>query len=290
MKPLLSGKIKDINKLTYPLLASPKIDGIRCLTMNGGIPVSRKMKEIPNKHILNQICLWDKKGLDGELWIKGAKNFGDVSRGVMKRSGEPDFEYIVFDIWDRTDLGYTNRINELCNRLVNKPEWITILIPVTINNPKELEDYEQKCLDEGYEGVMTRKPNGLYKYGRSTAREEILLKLKRFSDSEAEIIGYQEQMHNYNEATKDAFGRTERSSAKAGKVPAGVLGKFLCKDRFTGVEFDVGTGFDAKQRKEFWDDRYSYIGKFLKYKFQPSGAQEKPRFPTYLGMRHEDDM
>jgi hypothetical protein len=75
---------------------------------------------------------------------------------------------------------------------------------------------------------MLRDPNGPYKFGRSTRKEGYLLKLKRFCDSEAEVIGVVELMHNGNEAKTNALGRTERSTRKAGKTGMGVLGALAC--------------------------------------------------------------
>jgi DNA ligase-1 len=148
--------------------------------------------------------------------------------------------------------------------------------------------YWSKCADDGYEGAMVRDPKGKYMYKRST--RGALMKLKVFQDDEATIIGFEEMMHNKNEAKKNALGRTERSTAKAGKVPAGVLGKWECRDLKTGIEFECGTGFTAKQRADFWRDRQVYVGEVIKYKHQPSGALTKPRFPVFLGFRHKDDM
>ena len=56
------------------------------------------------------------------------------------------------------------------------------------DNNEELIDYEQGAVEDGYEGVMLRDPSAPYKYGRSTVRKGYLLKLKRFEDSEAEVI------------------------------------------------------------------------------------------------------
>ena len=118
------------------------------------------------------------------------------------------------------------------------------------------------------------------------------MKLKRFKDSEAVVLGFEEQMLNTNRADKDAFGRTKRSSAKAGKVGKGTLGKFRVRDVHSGVEFEVGTGegLTQKLRQKIWDDRDAYLGKTIKYKFQPHGVKEKPRLPIWLGFRDADDL
>jgi DNA ligase-1 len=121
-------------------------------------------------------------------------------------------------------------------------------------------------------------------------KEQYLTKIKRFSDSEAVIIDTEELMNNLNEATKDNFGRTERSSHKANLSGAGVLGALVVKDLTSGLTFRVGTGFDAEQRKTLWDLRTSLVGQVVKYKFFDIGVKELPRHPVYLGFRSKDDM
>jgi DNA ligase-1 len=289
LKPMLAETCKDIEKVKYPVLATPKIDGIRCLTMENGTPMSRSLKKIPNNHIRYRMESWGMEGCDGELWIPGATTFGEVSGPIMRVEGTPDFEYKVFDVWDQEGMPYRRRMEVMKERLKSpRPAWVTLVIPEECYNSGGLMSFWNKCADEGYEGAIYRDPAGGYKFGRST--RGMMAKLKVFQDDEAEIIGSLEQMSNQNPAKKNALGRTERSTAKAGKVPAGKLGKFVCRDLTTGIEFECGTGYTDKQRKEFWRDRQVYVGHIIKYKHQPSGGKAKPRFPVFLGFRSKEDM
>lgn len=52
-KPLLACNA-DLSKVRYPVYVSPKLDGIRCIVING-IAMSRSMKPIPNRYIQSQI-------------------------------------------------------------------------------------------------------------------------------------------------------------------------------------------------------------------------------------------
>jgi DNA ligase-1 len=173
--------------------------------------------------------------------------------------------------------------------LPNTPHMRKVL-PVVINNRAELDAFEEKCLSEGFEGIMIRTPNSPYKCGRSTEREGYLLKIKRFEDSEAVITGFTEKFHNANEAKKDAFGRTERSSHQENMIPMNTLGNLLVRDVHNGVEFELGSGFDDVTRKTIWDNQQKHKGMIVKYKFQPIGVKDKPRFPVFLGFRSPDDM
>lgn len=287
IKPMLAVTLERVEDAPYPLIATPKIDGVRCITMPE--PVSRKLKPIPNEYVRANLISLSVYGLDGELMLPDAKHFGDVTSAFMSKKGSPKFEYHVFDMIGNQP--YIERIERLDQWMKNNrpPRWLKMVEPVAIDNADELLKYEEICLADGYEGVIVRTPNSPYKYGRSTLNEGYMLKLKRFKDAEAVVYDTVEYQHNTNPAKKDNLGHTERSTAKAGKVPAGMLGK-LCVRNTQGIEFEVGTGFTQDQRKQLWAIRSRLIGRTVKYKYQPAGAKDKPRFPVFLGFRHKDDM
>ena len=132
---------------------------------------------------------------------------------------------------------------------------------------------------------MIRDISGLYKFGRSTAKEGILGKVKRFADAEAEIVGIEELHRNGNAAEINALGHTERSTAAAGLVPAGTLGALIVRAEGFAESFKIGTGYTAAQRDSLWADRASLPGRLVKFKHQPAGAKDAPRFPVFLGFR-----
>jgi len=278
--------------LSYPLYASPKLDGIRGIVTDGAL-MSRSGKKIPNRFI--QKFFTDHPeldGLDGEL-IVGDPNAKDVynktNSAVMTRDGEPDFVYYVFDYVNIPDVPYSEREKKI-NEIIGHTERLLVLPQVLINTPDELKEYEEKVLSLGYEGLVLRKINGKYKFGRSTTNEGLLLKLKRFTDAEAVIVGFQELMHNANEAKTDAFGHTERSSHKDNMVPMNTLGSLIVEDLKTKLLFNIGTGFDDDMRKAIWLARKEFDGKIIKYKYFEIGVKDLPRFPVFVGFRDKIDM
>lgn len=276
-------------KITFPTFASVKLDGIRCVAENGK-PISRSGKLIPNLFVQKYFKdNPDMSGLDGEL-IVGEPNAVDVFRtttsGVMSEDGEPDFAYYVFDDLSNPNLPYTERQKIMLTKLNGRT---MVVDQVQVNNDEELTEYEQSCLALGYEGLVLRKINGHYKFGRSTSKEELLLKLKRFKDDEATVIGFTELMSNKNEAKKDNFGRTERSSHKENQVPMDTLGALIARNG-AGQEFQIGTGFDQETRKEIWLHQKKYKGMIVKYKFFQIGVKDLPRHPVFLGWRDKRDM
>ncbi len=294
LKPMLAETLEDSSKLAYPVLASPKLDGIRCLIVNGQA-VSRNLKPIRNPHVQAWVQKYGPavEGLDGEL-ISGEHDetvFNRTTSVVMSSDGGPEFTFWCFDRWDQPDIGYTSRMRAKRAAIGEHgtPSNFRWVPGKVCTNEEELRAYEDECLQRGFEGVMVRDPVGRYKYGRSTVKEALLLKVKRFVDAEAVVIGFGERMHNENEATTDALGHTERSTHKAGMKPAGDLGYLLVQDTETGRTFQIGSGFTAEQRVDFWKRQNKLFQKLVKYKHFPIGAVDKPRFPVFVGWRHEDD-
>lgn len=290
-EPMLAGTCEDKKKIKYPVAATPKLDGIRCLGRNG-IAESRKFKKIPNTYIKTELekifGLEISKNFDGE--IMSGSTFQECSGNVMREDGEPDFKYYLFDlVGDNLTETYEERMKNLKALEITDSRFVKVL-PVIINNETELDEFEEKCLAEGYEGVMIRSLSSPYKCGRSTAREGYLLKIKRFSDSEAEIIGFEELKHNTNVAVKNKVGRSERSTSKKNMVPGNTLGKILVRDLKSKVEFGIGSGFDDTMRRLIWDNRSEWMGKIVKYKYFSVGVKDAPRFPVFLGERSVDDM
>lgn len=283
-KPMLSGKTPDdLATLTYPMLASPKLDGIRCVILDG-VATSRRLKPIPNDYVRAQLA--DAvDGLDGELMVPGG--FNACQSAFMSKDGEPDFTFWVFD-WYGIEEGFAARYDYLTEELPEHPR-IRIVPHQIVEGPEDVLELERRFLAEGYEGVMLRSLTGPYKLGRSTTREQYLLKHKQFLDEEATILACIERMHNENEATTNALGLTERSSAKEGKRPAGDLGAFACRTK-AGVEFQIGSGFTEAQRKDFWTRRAELVGQLVTFKHQPdpdAAEGAAPRFPVFLGIRRD---
>lgn len=286
-KPMLAATITDISTLQYPLLASPKLDGIRA-TVHRTKLLTRSLKLVPNIHCQNKFGSLEFEGLDGEL-IVGEPTAKDCFRvttsGVMAVQGTPDVKFYVFD-----------RVQELTTFSQRMPTLSTstkksiVRVPqVVIHTPFALHEYEESMLERGFEGVMLRDPNGLYKFGRSTVREGGLMKLKRFEDGEAVVEGVTELHNNENEKTLESVGKAKRSSKKEGMVGARTLGALVVRDIATGAQFGIGSGFTAAERAALWGRR-DLEGKIVKYKFFPSGSKDAPRFPVFIGFRDEEDM
>lgn len=290
MKPMLAATCDDVRLLTYPLMASPKLDGIRAMVSPEAGLISRNFKPIRNNFVRERFSTPFLEDLDGEL-ILGAHDatvFRRTTSAVSAYDGCPDVTFWVFDV-QGISAGYQSRYEYLASR-VHSFANVKLVPHQHIANVTELYLYEESCLHAGYEGIMIRSLNGLYKEGRATVREGSLLKVKRFADAEAVVIGFEERMHNGNEATTDALGRTERSSHQANMSGRGDLGALVVSGvngAYAGVEFRIGTGFSDYDRSVIWKDRDSYLGTVCKFKYFPMGSKDAPRFPVFLGWRPE---
>lgn len=286
-KPLLASPA-DLDKLDLTdMLLSPKLDGIRAIVIDG-VVMSRSLKPIKNKHV--QKLFGHLEYYDGELICGDPTSptcYRDTNSAVMRADGEPDVTFHVFDHIQYPDHEYFARRGHL-----RQGASVKIVEQKLLNSHADLEFWEDIILKRGYEGVMLRKASGpasLYKFGRATAKSHTLLKVKRFSDAEYTVTGYEERMHNGNVATTNELGHTERSSHKENKTGRGDLGALTCITD-NGVTFNVGTGFTDADRALLWGERDSLIGKTVKVKSFLVGVKDAPRFPVFLGFRDAMDM
>ncbi len=291
MKPMLACEY-DPEKLVFPCIASPKLDGVRCLIIDG-VAMSRSLKPIPNTYV--QQCLKGlPDGFDGELIVGDPTDklcYNKTVSAVMSHD-KADFAFALytFDLWcDPHD--YVSRDAILFDEFINVEHAnATHHEHKFLANMEELLAYEEEKLDEGYEGLILRKPDAPYKFGRSTVKEGYLLKVKRFSDGEAMILGFEEQMFNNNPAEQDNLGHTKRATCQANLIGKNTLGALVVKDIKTGVEFNIGTGMDDYLRQDIWNNRPEWLAKIIKYKHFSVGAVDKPRHPVYLGVRNTSDL
>jgi len=276
----------------FPVLVSPKLDGIRA-TVQGGVVLSRSLKPIPNAHVQALLGKPELEGLDGELIVgnpASADAFRVSTSAVMSQDGKPTFVFHVFDLF-APGKAFSLRLKAATVVVEAFDQPYVQMVPHNlIEDQSTLLKLEAISVDCGYEGLMLRSPSGLYKQGRSTAREGWLLKLKRFTDGEGTIIDLIEQSANTNTAFVDELGHTKRSSHQAGKVAKGTLGAYVVKNLETGVVHKVSPTGTLAERQAIWNDGDEYIGKILKFKFFASGGKDKPRFPQALGFRDAADM
>jgi len=206
--PMLAEKFeKRSAKLVYPVACQPKYDGSRCNIyyselLSRVVTMSRTGKEIvsvphliaatedfltKNKHII----------LDGEIYNHDLKDDFEQLMSLTRQSKPTaaDLEksrvmlkYYLYDIYSKTNQGLSfDGRNEIIdfNFQMTSTTPIVLVPTVLINSQEELLNYEDLCLQQGYEGIMVRIKSSVYKVdGRSAD----LLKKKIFTDEEFPIV------------------------------------------------------------------------------------------------------
>jgi len=286
IRPMLAATLEPekMSGIPFPLWVSPKIDGIRALAINGQL-FSRNGKPIPNAFVQAIAHVNNWHGFDGEL-IVGKSNsptlMSDTQSAIRSVHGQPDFKYLIFDRWDRQGPWQNPTPGEIFG------DHRETLQHELAHNLEDLLFWEQEYIHHGFEGLMARRPSATYKNGRSTLREFGLVKLKRFQDDEAQIIGFVERQHNTNPDERSELGYAKRSTAASGMVGYEDLGALTVRvltGQFTGVECEVGSGFTAQQRKEIWAKQEKYFLTKITFKHFFYGAKDAPRFPIFKCFR-----
>jgi len=133
-KPMLAGKCSDVSQLRFPLLATPKLDGIRCLKINGKA-LSRKFIPIGNAFMRNWIESHLPDWVDGELMVNGA-TFSVAAGDIAREDGEPDFRFYVFDyVKESISVAYARRMDDLA--LLAPADRVIKILPVDVASVHE---------------------------------------------------------------------------------------------------------------------------------------------------------
>lgn len=284
--------LKEMSKLKYPVLASLKKDGIRAVKTD--ILRSRTLKCIPNLELQKRASDIP-YGYDMELWSPLLR-YDEIESIVMSESHDrsAEIEFHLLDDFNSEWSGYGKRIFYADIDITSFKSEVKYAEIHQCDNAKELLDYFLQYENEEGEGICFRFPDSPYKQGRSTLREQYLVKLSRYIRSECIIYGFEEQMNNINVSKRNGVDKMDRGSFKAGMVGKNTLGAFLCcvGDYDVQKMFKVGTGVGLtnKLRKEIWENKENWVKQTITIKTKGHGMKLLPRSPIYVGLRSEIDI
>jgi len=285
------------DRISYPVIASTKLDGWRSIIDKNSNPLSRSGKSIPNLFTHKEIQSAGLVGWDGEILASSPTDPNAMQKAQSAFSsiyGEPDFTYHIFDNWTRQTQSFKEYWDLLQSINFKFPEWVKLIPQITITSPEELADFVKHTTDMGYEGAVIRSPSSPYKHGRSTWKQEWMLKAKPYTYEEGMIISLNERMINFNPKTRDELGFSKRSTHRGGKVPGDTLGSFNIRNK-DGLIFSIGTGhLNEPERLKVWNDRDTcdtWVGKLITFKhFAQSGVRDKPRHGQFVSLRSIEDL
>jgi ATP-dependent DNA ligase len=263
VKPMGAHKLDDYyHKIKYPAYVQRKLDGFRCLSNiknNKVILYSKGMKEfvylnhikkeiLKIKELLNNENIY----LDGELY-KFCLGLHDISSLVMKKYASKSDEelmkqisYNIFDIFNITNLNesFEQRYKNLKKIFkYNNFKYLKLVTCENVNYYEEIKNLDIQYLYEGYEGVIVRNKDGIYKLN---SKSYDVLRTKEFKKKEFEIIG---------------------AKMGSGTQNGAIIWQLKCNNKsFWAIP--IGTIKDRIQKyKEFINFPNRFIGKFAKVKY-----------------------
>jgi len=198
--------------------------------------------------------------LDGELWL-GRKQF-QRTVSIVRRQDQTDlWKEITFLVFDAPAVAesFERRLFYLTDLIRQyRPRYAWVHSHTRCRGLDHLHEELARLEALGGEGLMLRQPGSRYEAGRSPT----LLKVKRFHDAEARVIGHQ-----------PGTGRHR-----------GRLGALLV-ELPNGVRFAVGSGLSDAER-----DQPPPLGSNVTFRYQELSDAGVPRFPTYVGVHAESQL
>lgn len=322
-KPMLAIDVKNnLDKIQYPKYASFKLDGIRCVFHPELGMVSRSLKPIQNKQLQEKFSWLTELSkdlgtiFDGEIYAHNL-TFQDIMRAVMTqdfddestmKKMEKEFgdiikssEYIInllgniryhcFDMLypDDPNVEFYNRtlIMEQVEEHIMNNKLFHLVEQFKVHDAEHVNDLFKIALDKGYEGLILRDPDSPYKFGRSTLKEEYLLKVKPFVTYDAKIVEVIQATEVDPNAEKEIneLGYSKTSRKKDDRIPIEKAAAF--KVMYEGHALKVSIAMTDPEKEEVWKNRESYIGRMIEYKGMQIGAKDVPRHPVFLRFRED---
>jgi DNA ligase-1 len=205
---------------------------------------------------------WFTKGLpktplDGELWV-GRKKFQRCVSIVRRHEAGEDWKEVSYLVFDAPALRhkFEDRMDYLQKFMQDeRPDQARHLEQVICRGTSHMKEELARVEALGGEGVMMRRPGSHYEIGRSHS----LLKVKSFYDTEAIVVGHQPGTGKHK----------------------GRLGALLV-EMPNGTRFAVGTGLSDAER-----NHPPAVGQIITYRYQELSDGGVPRFPSYIGVRHD---
>lgn len=163
MKPLKAFPFQE-EKITYPCIVQPKLNGIRALYQNGVFQSGDEILFPSNllAHLAEELKNIDPAIiLDGELYVHGwTLQRINAAVNPNRRTISADtleVGYHVFDIAN-SDLSQAKRIKLLKSLNLNTASFVKICAVVTCvcNTATEANNFYLQSVQEGYEGIMYR--------------------------------------------------------------------------------------------------------------------------------------
>ena len=261
------------------IIVEPKWDGNRLLIdinpdKNYVKLISRQGKEVTTvPHLYNEalgiLAQLQMSGagrliLDGELYAGTDYTFQECMSLIKKEQpGQEVLQYIVYDVVDTTRpfIERKEMIQELLgtNKYGYYPENKRVICasPYNLVNKHEVSYWFKEAIEMGYEGLMVKKLDGMYKIN---GRSSDLLKYKEFIDLPLTIL--------------DVVPSDARPDHGIVVVD------------YKGTEVRCGMKVSHEEREKILINKDKYIGEVAEIRFFEYTDEGSLRFPVYHGLKY----
>jgi DNA ligase-1 len=267
IKPMLAGLWETKkHKITFPAYNQPKLDGVRCLLMcdkDGNISfISRGGKVYTTLgHIAADVKIIPsaiRPGdiYDGEVYAHNMA-FQDLTAAVKKTNDDTlKLQFHVYDVVN--EESQENRLKQIKQFAEHTGPSVQLVETKIVKSEDELVANTEAWEEQGYEGSMVRDKKCTYQKGY---RSTYLLKVKKFVTEEFEIIGGYEGVGTHKGACT-----------------------FIVKTE-DGKEFHACPKGTMEQKRKYFEELDTLIGKMLTVQYQELSKDGIPRFPVGIAIR-----
>jgi DNA ligase-1 len=196
--------------------------------------------------------------LDGELWI--ARNRFEQLSGIVRRQIplDADWRLVQYRVLELPHApgSFTERIARLREIIAGThTPWLKMVEQFHVADQAALQQTLNRVVAAGGEGLMLHRADAPY----LTGRQDVLLKLKPWQDTEATVIGYTPGTGKYRDMT----------GALRVQLP-------------DGKQFSIGSGLSDALRHQ-----PPAIGTRITFRYQALTRDGTPRFARYLRVRED---
>jgi ATP-dependent DNA ligase len=240
-----------LSTLTYPVYCQPKLDGFRCWCYYSKEEDTIILQSIKGKRFQHVLAFQQEMKtffqsnpniiLDGELYAKGKTSHGVTSEMAKPN---PEVHYLIFDGFhaEYPLMTFEDRWSYIVHGFKkHKHIHVHLLSTIKADSEKELEKIRSTYIEEGMEGLIVRRPEGVYEWNK---RSKYVLKSKDFKEALFKIVG-----------CKPCKGMCE------GAVVFQL--KCLHSDK-TFWSMSTGT---LEERRTIYKQRAKYIGKYVHVRY-----------------------
>lgn len=293
--------------VTKPMMASFKLDGMRCIFKNGEM-LSRQFKPIENKQLnerfahLKELTAGDVSIiLDGELYSHEL-NFQQIMHycrtdDLGSETLPESLQFHCFDILVdmKTEMPASERYANIVFVAGPNPRSrlpLKYFVPLeqrTVSTPEEVKKMFEEAIAAGFEGLILKDPKSPYKYGRLTTKSGMGYKFKPYQTWDAKIIGVERatEVDPSAERKVGELGYHKTSRKKGDRIPIEKASAF--RVMYGDKELKVSLAMTDEEKEKVWREKDSYIEKTIEYKGMLVGSKDVPRHPVFVRFREDKD-